>query len=114
MGRLGELNLAILTGGKAPDSASPSASTPGAWTTPGAEGLAGDVFHHYTDGQHRVSVLATLWDSERDAQEFVEALDAMPGRYVYHALDRVVLVGGDTSRPTELAAAAMTGLRSEP
>jgi len=113
-GRLGELNLAILTGASVPDLGSAEAAEPRRWTNSAAAGLGGDVYPHYTNGEGRVTVLATVWDGERDAREFVAALRPLDGRRTFHAQDRVVLVAGDVSEPARLAAAAMSGLRTGP
>jgi len=111
-GRLGELNLAILTGAGVPDLGSAEAAEPKRWTNAAAAGLGGDVYHHYIRGEQRVTVLATVWDGERDATEFVAGLRPVAGRRTYHAQARVVLVAGDAPEPARLAAAAMSGLRT--
>jgi hypothetical protein len=112
-GRLGELNLAILTGAGVPDLGSAEAAEPRRWTNDAAAGIGGDVYHHYSgrDGE-KVTVLATVWDREQDAREFVAGLLPVRGRRTFHALDRVVLVAGDAPEPARLAAAAMSGLRT--
>jgi hypothetical protein len=111
-GRLGELNLAILTGAGVPDLGSAEAAEPMRWTNAAAAGLGGDVYHHYVRGEARVTVLATVWDGERDATEFVAGLRPVDGRRTFQAQDRVVLVAGDVPEPARLAAAAMSGLRT--
>jgi hypothetical protein len=111
-GRLGELSLGVLTGATAPDPASQEATAPLHWTNDAASGLSGDLYQHYVDGSQRATLLMLVWDSERDAEEFLEALSAHPGRRSFQAGERVVLLAGAPDhRAPSLAAKALSGLR---
>lgn len=111
-GRLGELSLGALTGATTPDPASLDATTPQRWTNAAASGLGGDLYQHYVNGGERATLLLVLWDSERDADEFLEALSALPGRRSFRAGERVVLLAGvPEGRESTLAAAALSSLR---
>jgi hypothetical protein len=94
-GRLGELGMAVLTGARLPDPRSADAALASKWTGPASMGLAGDLFQHYFSGTQRLTLLATLWDSEGDAREFVGALTPVAGRRSYRFGAAVLLIAGD-------------------
>lgn len=94
-GRLGELGMAVLTGARLPDPRSADAALASKWTGPASMGLAGDLFQHYFNGTQRLTLLATLWDSEGDAREFVGALTPVAGRRSYRFGAAVLLIAGD-------------------
>jgi len=68
-GSIGELGLTLLTGSQL-KSGGFEMLLPTSWATPGASGTAGDVYHHYVDGDRTLTVLLTRWESVRDADEF--------------------------------------------
>jgi hypothetical protein len=72
-GILGELMIAGLVGASGPDAGSLDPSTD-AWTNAAAAGWGGDRFELWSRGDAHVVLLATVWDTERDAQEFERAL----------------------------------------
>jgi hypothetical protein len=111
-GSLGELSLGVLTGAPTPDATSAEASQAARWTNAAASGLDGDRYHHYVAGDRRATLLMTVWESKRDAEEFLDALHAVAGRRSFHAGTRVVLLAGaPEGREASLAAAALSGLR---
>jgi hypothetical protein len=93
-GNLGELNLAILVGIAPIDLASPDAVLPERWTNEAAAGWGGDAWQLYASGDRRATILATLWDSAKDAEEFERALTPLEGRKAFRSGDAVVLVAG--------------------
>jgi hypothetical protein len=111
-GHLGELGIGVLAGASAPDPASEDATSPQRWTNEAASGIAGEAYQHYVKGEERVTLLMIVWDTERDAEEFLEALLAVPGRRSFQAGERVVLLAGaPEGREASLAAKALSGLR---
>lgn len=93
-GTLGELGLASLTGAPALDLASPEVLQVARWTTAAAAGAGGDLYHHYVSGARSVTVLATVWDTQRDAVEFQDGLVTIPRQRSFRFGDAVVVLGG--------------------
>ena len=93
-GTLGELGLASLTGAPPLELASPEALQPARWTSGAAAGLGGDLYHHYVHGARSVTVLATVWDTERDAVEFQDGIVTLPRKRSFRFGDAVVVLGG--------------------
>jgi hypothetical protein len=93
-GNLGELLLAALAGDPSLRFDSPEASTPSRWTSAAAAGTAGDLFHHYADGERSVTLLLTRWDSERDAEEFQHGLRTVARNRSYRSGRGVVILAG--------------------
>jgi len=73
-GVLGEINLAVLVGAETPSPADPGGALGSAWTNRAAAGWGGDRYELWTRGNKSVVLLSTTWDSERDAEQFAEAL----------------------------------------
>jgi len=97
-GQLGELTLAVITGADAVNFKSADAAFPAKWTNAAASGWGGDAWQLYGQGDHRATVLTTLWDTPKDAEEFEAVLTAHPAgvsRTVKRAGDVVVVVAGD-------------------
>jgi hypothetical protein len=90
-GVLGELILAIVAGAGPIDPLSPGTDH---YTNEAATGWGGDRWYLYTDGDRSATLLATLWDSERDAEEFGASLPTLPGRRVERRGDAVILIAG--------------------
>jgi hypothetical protein len=112
-GELGELLLALLT---EPAGAPPSDPTDfgdtARWTNPAATGWGGDRWQHYRRGDRSVTLLATLWDSERDAREFRAALPRSLRRAAARRGDAVILAAGDSGgRGSALVRTALRALR---
>jgi hypothetical protein len=93
-GKLGELLLAILTGPEIDVLDPMGLKDARGWTNEAASGWGGDLWQHYRRGDGGVTVLATVWDSKKDAREFEAALPASPGRAVFAKADAVVVVAG--------------------
>lgn len=72
-GVLGELTLGSLVGAATPETADLGSGLV-AWTNAAASGWGGDRFELWTNGDAAVVLVATVWDSERDAEEFAAAL----------------------------------------
>jgi hypothetical protein len=83
-----------------------------AWTNEAAAGIGGDAYQHYSNGAKGETVLATVWDTEKDAAEFEKALRPLSGRRAYRRGAAVVVVAGDAPRQAEaLASAVFAGLQ---
>lgn len=107
-GAIGELGLAVLTGSNE-RLGMPWALLPSRWTNPAAVGNAGDVYQHYVNGEQKVTVLLTRWESPGDAEEFGRAL-VRKGRYfVRYGVNFLMLSGDFGDKAEALAAAAMAG-----
>jgi hypothetical protein len=115
-GELGELMLAILAGAMPINLSSPAAALPSTWTNEAASGWGGDRWQLYRRGDHRLTLLATLWDSEKDAKEFESALDPARGGWVIRRGDAVVLAAGDAPAGLagKLGRAALKSLAAAP
>ena len=61
-----------------------------------------DGFISYSDGVHDVTVLASVWDREQDANEFEAAL--AKGTHSWRRHDAVVVVAGDAGRNADKVA----------
>lgn len=111
-GSMGELGLASMTGAGRLELSSPDALRPEAWTNRGAAGIGGDVYHHYVNGTRTITVLASVWDTERDAVEFQESLVTVPRKRSYRFGDAVLLLTGEDLGPAAepLAAEVLSGL----
>lgn len=72
-GVLGELTLGSLVGAATP-AVSDLAAGKTAWTNAAASGWGGDRFELWTNGDAAVVLLATVWDTAKDASEFAAAL----------------------------------------
>ncbi len=72
-GVLGELTLGSLVGAETPASGD-LASDRVSWTNAAASGWGGDRFELWANGDAAVVLVATVWDSEKDAAEFAAAL----------------------------------------
>jgi hypothetical protein len=109
-GTIGELGLAVLT--RAPlDLDSPYVLLPARWTNKPASGVVADLFHHYVNGERRVTVLVTRWETGDDAREFDEGLVSR-GEHVFRFGANVLVVAGDVGDKGEpLAVAALQGLK---
>jgi hypothetical protein len=92
---LGELTIAVLTGAGSVDPTSPGASSPSRWTNAAASGWGGDKLHLYESPKGTATVLATLWDTPKDAEEFEAGLSATPPKVVRRRNDAVVVVAAD-------------------
>jgi hypothetical protein len=111
-GTLGELILAILTGAPALDLSGAQIFETANWTNAGAAGWGGDLYHHYSNGQRSVTLLATVWDTPEDAREFEAALVPQAGGQSVRERSAVVLLVGDCApRCGSLLGAAQRSLR---
>ncbi len=91
---LGELMLALLVNASVPDET--LARDPARWTHPAVAGWGYDVCQLYetSDGQN-TTVLATLWDSVEDAEEFRQAVRIPEGALILQRDVRVVIAVTD-------------------
>jgi hypothetical protein len=114
---LGELQLAVLTGSGLPDPNSLAAMSPSSWTNAAASGWGGDrwLLYAHEDGRRHATLLATLWDTERDVGEFARAVRVPEGAFVLHERDALVIVAGEAGAAAEaLGRAALDALVSGP
>ena len=100
-GVLGELTLGSLVGAATPH-ASDLASGRIPWTNAAASGWGGDRFELWTRGTDAVVLVATVWDSEKDAAEFSAALPPQGASFAFlrHGA-RVGIVAGDAGERRE-------------
>jgi hypothetical protein len=112
-GSIGELGLAVMTGAQVRMD-SPEVLLPARWTNRAAAGILADLYQHYVSGEQRVTVLATRWETEDDAQEFDAALKYR-GQSFFRMGCNVLLLAGDVGDKAEaLALAALQGARYFP
>ena len=115
-GRLGELTIAVMTGAAAVDFNSVEAAMPARWTNEAASGWGGDRWQVYAAGDRHATLLATVWDTPKDASEFEAAVmshEAGASRRHWRQGDAVIVVAGDAGdRAEALAAAAMKAVSS--
>jgi hypothetical protein len=109
-GTLGELMLAILVGADQLNLQGMEMAMAASWTNAAASGWGGDLYQHYVNGERGVTVLGTVWDSPKDAQEFEAALRPVDGRKAARRGAAVVLVAGAGDRTEAVAAAALDAL----
>lgn len=110
-GTLGEIVLAILVGVDRLNLQSVEIANPASWTNEAASGWGGDLYHHYVNGPKSVTILATLWDTEHDAEEFEKGLRPVEGRQAWRRGEAVVLAGGDAAdRAAAVATAALDAI----
>jgi hypothetical protein len=104
-GSIGELGLAVLTGSRQSIEL-PWAMLPARWTNEAAVGAVGDVYHHYVNGERKVTVLLTRWETELDANQFAKALLGK-GKFFYrYGVNFLMIAGdiGDRAEPVGIAA----------
>jgi len=110
-GNLGELTLGLLTGVDPGDATSPDRALE-RWTNAASSGWGGDRWNLYRNGARAVTVLATSWDTDRDAREFEAGLQLPPGATVRRKGEQVVVVAGDTGeKGRKIADRTMSGLK---
>ncbi len=103
-GDLGEMPLAIMTGAPPVDLEAVESVMPAAWTNDAAAGWDGDLWQLYAKGDMRVTILASLWDTEADAAQFAASVQRA-GRAVRAAADAVVHAVGGPDAALDAAAA---------
>jgi hypothetical protein len=109
-GSIGELGLALITGSHV-NTGGFEALLPTRWTTAGAAGNVGDVYHHYVNGERKLTVFLTRWESLRDGDEFLRTLRG-PRNTIYRVGANVVILAGDFGdKGQQLAAEAARGLK---
>jgi hypothetical protein len=108
-GSIGELGLTMLTGSQV-NTESYEALLPTRWITAGAWGTAGDTYHHYVDGDRKVTVLLTRWESMQDADEFQRTLRGASKTQFRVGASLVVLMGDFGDKGQALAIEATRGL----
>jgi hypothetical protein len=93
-GVLGELTLGSLVGARTPEAADlASGSVP--WTNGAASGWGGDRYELWTNGDAAVVLLATVWDTATDAEEFADALPRDRSTFAFRrAGSKVGIVAG--------------------
>ncbi len=110
---LGELVLGVLVGAKTPDANEAAGESSAAWTNAAAEGWGGDRWELWSKGDRRLAILGTVWDSERDAEEFAAMLPSREGLAWRRSGDRVAVVAGDADGPLgPLAESLLRGVKA--
>jgi hypothetical protein len=110
-GKLGELTLGILVGATIPPLDTPGALQGSGWSNAAASGWGGDQYVHYVNGPERLTVLASVWDSQKDAEEFAAGLSSASGARAFRYDRGVVLVaGGAKDRHEAIGAAVLQAL----
>jgi hypothetical protein len=110
-GNLGELTLGLLTGLDPGDPTSPDRALE-RWTNAASTGWGGDRWNLYRSGEKAVTVLATSWDTDKDAREFEAGLTLPPGTTVRRKGETVVVVAGDAGdRAKKIADRALSGVK---
>lgn len=107
-GTLGELFIALLVDPRPAPALALAARGPGAWTNEAAAGWGGDHWWLFEKGARAAVVLATVWDTERDAGEFAAAV-RRPGFQIARSGPWVVVVAGPERAPA--AAMARSALK---
>jgi hypothetical protein len=111
-GDLGELTLALITGLDPGDPTSTDHPLE-RWTNDAASGWGGDLWHLYRNGERAVTVLATVWDTEKDAREFASGLRLPAGARIKRKGDAVIVVAGDSEgKAGELLDRTLQAVRS--
>jgi hypothetical protein len=109
-GSIGELGLAVLTGNRQGIDVQ-WALLPSRWTNKAATGVLGDVYHHYVNGERRVTVLLTRWETEDDADQFDQAL-LNKGKHFFRFGMHVGMISGDIGdRAQPVAVTALQGAK---
>jgi hypothetical protein len=106
-GNLGELMLGVMVGAPTPDTNDPAAGTPTAWTNAAASGWGGDRWELWEKEGAAAVLLATVWDTEKDAKEFADALAAKTGLRTKVAGTRVGVVAGSAGAGADKALATL-------
>ena len=107
---IGELGLTVITGSHVKTGGF-EALLPTRWTTAGATGNVGDVYHHYVNGERKVTVSLTRWETLRDGDEFLKSLRGANKTVYRVGANIVVLVGDFGDKGQALAADAARGLK---
>jgi hypothetical protein len=99
-GILGELTIGGLVGVGAPDAGQldrPASD----WTNAAASGWGGDRYEVWMRGSASIALLGTIWDTERDAEEFEQALPhGRAGFWSKRRGLRVGVVAGSAATPS--------------
>jgi hypothetical protein len=106
-GNLGELMVGVMVGAPTPDTNDPAAQAGASWTNAAAAGWGGDHWELWRHDARAVALLATVWDSEKDAKEFADALAGKPGLKIRRSGTRVGIVAGDAGEAAKKALAAL-------
>jgi hypothetical protein len=110
-GNLGELTLGLLTGVDPGDATSPDRALE-RWTNDASSGWGGDRWNLYRNADRAVTVLATSWDTEKDAREFEAGLTLPSGATVRRKGETVVVIAGDAGdKAKKLADRALAGVK---
>jgi hypothetical protein len=98
-GNLGELTLGSLVGAPTPAASGISADT-ASWTNAASSGWGGDRFEVWTKGDAAVVLLATVWDTAKDAAQFAAALPSGRAGFAFtRAGPKVGIVAGASGEP---------------
>jgi hypothetical protein len=120
-GVMGELGLGPLVGAPTPsDVKDLQAQDASRWTNASAAGWGGDRWELWQDGDTAVVVLSTVWDTTRDAEEFLSGLRTNGDLHAHVELharreaDRVAVVAGVGRRRAQKVLASVLARGVEP
>jgi hypothetical protein len=111
-GSIGELGLTLITGSQLKAEGF-YVMLPTRWTTQGATGNAGDAYQHYVNGEQKLTVFLTRWESSLDADEFLKSL-RLPriNKQIFRVgVNFVILLGDFGDQGQALATEATRGLK---
>jgi hypothetical protein len=109
-GSIGELGLAMLSGSRL-NTESFEILLPSRWTTTGAAGTAADLYDHYVNGDQKMTVLLTRWESVRDADQFQRTLRGADMKLFRLGVNLLVLMGDYGDKGDALAIRAVQDLK---
>jgi hypothetical protein len=113
-GVIGELGLAILTEATSAGVPNSDPHDVSHWTNAGASGWGGDRYHYYESDAGSATLLASVWDSEADAQEFEASVVRRPPKVVKRRGNSVVCIAASPDVKTErLLASAFEALEKK-
>lgn len=110
-GELGELFLALLVDRQPEPVLALAARSSSAWTNPAAAGWGGDRWWLFENGARAAVVLATVWDTDRDADEFAAAVRRPEFQVARSGPWVVVVAGPGRARAAGVARAALKVLK---
>jgi hypothetical protein len=107
-GAIGEMGLAVMTGSRE-SLEMPWAFMPMRWTNRAADGTRGDIYQHYVNGDKTATLLLTRWETDRDALEFVEALEKKGWHTIRYGTNVMLILGNVADRVEAISLAVFSG-----
>ncbi len=107
-GAIGEMGLAVMTGSREAIEM-PWGLLPERWTNKAADGTRGDIYQHYVNGAKSATLFLTSWETERDALEFVAAMEKKGWHSIRYGANVLLLIGDAADRVEAVSGAAFSG-----